>query len=192
MKLVDEALEHRGSLWWHLTSHHQSSDSLSQLLEGTQCSERLLLWENKDLQSRPVLWAHWTWSILKDDISYSLSGCMSTACESVFSWDEGAVFQTEWQARAIYRLFLHVAPGGICSPRAVCFLGWCCLRNSSEVVFNGKESVQWHSDKGCRAGVVLSLESTEVRRGGDANSNPVFMNQFSVSSSHLHIFFFFF
>lgn len=46
--------------------------------------------------------------------------------------------QTEWQARAIYRPFLHAAPGGICSARLVCFLGWCCLRNSSEVVLTGK------------------------------------------------------
>lgn len=50
----DEALEYRGSLRWHLTSHHQSSDSLFQLLEGTQCSRRLLLCKQEDSQFRPA------------------------------------------------------------------------------------------------------------------------------------------
>lgn len=46
----------------------------------------------------------------------------------------GMVFETEWQAGAIYRLFLHVAPGDICPVQVVCFLWRCCLRNSTEVV----------------------------------------------------------
>lgn len=37
-------------------------------------------------------------------------------------------------ASSIYRLFLHVAPGDICSVQVVCFLQGCCLGNSTEMV----------------------------------------------------------
>lgn len=47
---------------------------------------------------------------------------------------EGMAFQTGREASTIYRLFLHVAPGDICSGQAVCFLWRCCLRNSTEIV----------------------------------------------------------
>ena len=42
------------------------------------------------------------------------------------------MFPTERRARAIYRLFLHAAPGDLCCSQVVCFLWGCCLRNSPE------------------------------------------------------------
>lgn len=78
-------------------------------------------------------------SILKDDISYSLSLWLhvrSLWVRVLMGWRDRP--QTEWQARAIYSSFLHVAPGGICSAPVVCFLGWRCLRDSSAVDLLGK------------------------------------------------------
>lgn len=78
-------------------------------------------------------------SILQDDMSYSLSLWLHVRCVWVrvlLGWRDRP--QTEWQARAIHSSSLHAAPGGICSARVVCFLGWCCLRNSSEVDLVGK------------------------------------------------------
>lgn len=67
--------------------------------------------------------------------SYFFSGWLSGACKPVLSWDEGRNGVSGWvTASSIYRLFLHVAPGDICSVQVVCFLQGCCLGNSTEMV----------------------------------------------------------
>ena len=125
----------RGTPWlsFLIASHRQLQvTACCNLWKGNRMFWKLLFYKKEDLQFRPIPWTHWLpfLIIFKDDTSYSLA-VRCWRVRAVMGWG-GTVFPTEWQARAIYRLFLHVAPGDLCCVQLVCFLWGCCLRNSPE------------------------------------------------------------
>lgn len=85
----------------------------------------------------------------------------SLQVRTLLGWGERMMFQTEWQARAIYRLFLHVAPGDLCWVQVVCFLWSCCLRNSPEIVVVSR-SLCWSCVQGRHQWVFLSPGNIEA------------------------------